>query len=73
MVCHAFQCRNGYRYILFWSVGEPIVSFYQTHPVEKAAPVEAARLAMETTFLHWGMHPWGIYALVGMAISVLHL
>jgi choline/glycine/proline betaine transport protein len=24
---------------------------------------------MKTTFLHWGLHPWGIYALVGMALA----
>jgi len=24
---------------------------------------------MRTTFLHWGLHAWGIYALVGMALA----
>jgi choline/glycine/proline betaine transport protein len=24
---------------------------------------------MKMTFLHWGLHPWGIYALVGMSLA----
>ena len=54
--------------ILFWSVGEPMFHFIGPSRGE-GGTVEAARLAMETTFLHWGMHPWGIYALVGMALA----
>ena len=54
--------------ILFWSVAEPIYHFADP-PFGTAESAEAARTAMETTFLHWGLHPWGIYALVGMALA----
>ncbi|MCF8303210.1 MAG: BCCT family transporter [Bacteroidales bacterium] len=54
--------------ILFWSVGEPMNHFINP-PQGEAGTVEAARLSMETTFLHWGLHAWGIYALVGMALA----
>ncbi|MFO7879760.1 MAG: BCCT family transporter [Bacteroidota bacterium] len=54
--------------ILFWSVGEPVSHF--TNPsVGEGGTVEAAQGAMHTTFLHWGLHAWGIYALVGMALA----
>ncbi len=54
--------------ILFWSVAEPINHFI--HPPQgDGGTVEAARTAMESTFLHWGLHAWGIYALVGMALA----
>ena len=54
--------------ILFWSVGEPILH-YVAPPVGEGSTVDSARVAMQTTFLHWGMHAWGIYALVGMALA----
>ena len=54
--------------ILFWSVAEPIYHFIEPpHGVE--SPAETAGLAMKVTFLHWGLHPWGIYALVGMSLA----
>ncbi|TAJ10434.1 BCCT family transporter [Marinilabiliaceae bacterium JC017] len=54
--------------ILFWSVGEPMNHFLNP-PQGDSETVEAARRSMETTFLHWGLHAWGIYALVGMALA----
>lgn len=54
--------------ILFWSVGEPI-SHFVNPPMGEPRTVEAAKHAMQTTFLHWGLHAWGIYALVGMALA----
>ena len=54
--------------ILFWSVGEPINHFINP-PDAESRSIEAARESMEITFLHWGLHAWGIYALVGMALA----
>ncbi len=54
--------------ILFWSVAEPIFHFI-TPPVGEARTLEAARQAMGVSFLHWGLHAWGIYAFVGMALA----
>ncbi|MFO7827107.1 MAG: BCCT family transporter [Bacteroidales bacterium] len=54
--------------ILFWSVGEPINHFINP-PNAEPRTVEAARSSMEITFLHWGLHAWGIYALVGMSLA----
>ncbi|WP_297097574.1 BCCT family transporter [uncultured Draconibacterium sp.] len=54
--------------ILFWSVGEPINHFIHP-PSGEGRTVEAARMSLEITFLHWGLHAWGIYALVGMALA----
>jgi choline/glycine/proline betaine transport protein len=54
--------------ILFWSVGEPI-SHFVNPPTGEGRTVEAAKHAMQTTFLHWGLHAWAIYALVGMALA----
>lgn len=54
--------------ILFWSVGEPILH-YVTPPYGPGPSIDSAGLAMQTTFLHWGLHAWGIYALVGMSLA----
>ncbi|MFO8236422.1 MAG: BCCT family transporter [Bacteroidales bacterium] len=54
--------------ILFWSVAEPIFHFTEP-PVGEANTAEAAQEAMKTTFLHWGLHAWAIYTLVGLAIA----
>lgn len=54
--------------LLFWSVGEPISHF--THPPKgDAKTIEAAEQAMQITFLHWGLHGWAIYALIGLALA----
>ncbi|MDY6822199.1 MAG: BCCT family transporter [Thermodesulfobacteriota bacterium] len=54
--------------ILFWSVAEPVYHFMEP-PYGEASTRGAAEVAMKITFLHWGLHPWGIYALVGMALA----
>ncbi|NJB86758.1 choline/glycine/proline betaine transport protein [Lewinella marina] len=55
--------------ILFWSVAEPIYHF-QSPPISGVGETrEAAIEAMGFTYLHWGLHAWGIYALVGMALA----
>lgn len=32
--------------------------------------VESARLGMAATIFHWGLHPWGIYAVVALALAL---
>ena len=54
--------------ILFWSVGEPVLH-YINPPLGASGTIEAARQSMRLTFLHWGFHAWGIYALVGMSLA----
>jgi len=54
--------------LLFFSVGEPVMHF-TTPPMAEAETAAAAQEAMNFTFLHWGFHAWGVYALVGLALS----
>jgi choline/glycine/proline betaine transport protein len=54
--------------ILFWSVGEPIYH-YLSPPEGTGETVAAAEQAMTYTFLHWGLHAWGIYAIVAMSLA----
>lgn len=54
--------------LLFWSIGEPI-NHLQTPPVGTPGTPDAAKQAMRFTFLHWGLHAWSIYALVGLSLA----
>ena len=62
--------------ILFWSVAEP-VSHFMTPPESVLGDIDPndipnrtrAAEAMGLTYLHWGMHAWSIYALVGLALA----
>lgn len=57
--------------LVFYSVGEPLTYTY-TDPKPgwgEAATPDTAANAMAQTFLHWGLHPWAIYAIVGLALS----
>lgn len=56
--------------LMFYGVAEPLTHL-NTPPMGMAEPgsEEAAHLAMEYTFFHWGFHPWSMYAVIGLAIA----
>jgi choline/glycine/proline betaine transport protein len=54
--------------ILFWSVAEP-VNHFQQPPIGEAGTTAAAEQALNFSFLHWGLHAWGIYAFVALALA----
>jgi glycine betaine transporter len=56
--------------LLFYGVAEPI-SHFSAPPHRMAEPgsPEAAEVALETTYFHWGFNGWAIYALVGLALA----
>ncbi len=54
--------------LLFFSVGEPVMHF-TAPPTSEPGTAAAAQEAMNFTFLHWGFHAWGVYALVGLALA----
>ena len=56
--------------LMFYGVAEPLAHF-TSPPPGTAAPgtPEAFDVAMATTLFHWTLHPWAIYAVVGLAIA----
>lgn len=54
--------------LVFFGVAEPI-QHYAAPPVGEGRTVESARQAMALTFLHWGLHAWAIYIVVGLALA----
>jgi glycine betaine transporter len=67
--CMLFQAGMGIG-LLFWGVAEPLLH-YRSPPLALAAPgtPEAADLALQYAFFHWTLHPWAIYAVVGLAVA----
>lgn len=54
--------------LVFWGAAEPI-SHLHNPPFDVANDAEAARVAMQYSFFHWGFHPWGIYATLALALA----
>lgn len=54
--------------LLFYGVAEPMFHFTNP-PIPVEGKVEAAQQAMSFTFMHWGLHSWAVYALIGLAIA----
>ncbi|MEU6673374.1 BCCT family transporter [Streptomyces sp. NPDC046853] len=56
--------------LMFYGVSEPLAHYMKpppgTDPADSAAKMETA---MSTTLFHWTLHPWAIYAVVGLAIA----
>ncbi len=54
--------------LLFYGVAEPMFHFVAS-PLAEPGTTEAARVAMDISFLHWGLHPWAIYSLVALSLA----
>ena len=56
--------------LMFFGVSEPLTHYVSPPPrtVDAETP-EAVSTAMATTLFHWSLHPWAIYAVVGLAIA----
>ncbi|WP_166870928.1 BCCT family transporter [Salinibacterium sp. ZJ450] len=57
--------------LMFFGVYEPVTHLESPPPFVGAEPgsAEAASTAMAYTFFHWGLHPWAIYSVVGLALA----
>ncbi len=55
--------------LVFWGVAEPLNHLATPPPGVGGDEAARARGAMDVTFLHWGLHAWAIYVVVGLAIA----
>ncbi|WP_226921187.1 BCCT family transporter [Georgenia subflava] len=57
--------------LMFFGVYEPVTHLASPPPFVDAAPesAQAAESAMAYTLFHWGLHPWAIYSVVGLALA----
>jgi choline/carnitine/betaine transport len=56
--------------LMFFAVAEPI-SHLTAPPAgtERAGTEAAAQQAMALSYFHWALHPWAVYAVVGLALA----
>lgn len=54
--------------LVFWGVAEPISHFVNPMGL-KPGSIEAADFAMKSSFMHWGLHPWANYSIIGLALA----
>ncbi|MGP4951816.1 BCCT family transporter [Psychrobacter sp. T6-1] len=57
--------------LLYWGTAEPLYH-YMAPPLGDPETVEAAKLAMNISFLHYGFHVWAIYGIVALALAYFH-
>lgn len=56
--------------LMFYGVSEPLAHFVTPPPgTDPGTSAEKMQIAMSTTLFHWTLHPWAIYAVVGLAIA----
>lgn len=59
--------------LVFFGVTEPVSHFANPRPeLAPSNPTEGelAEYGLATTFLHWGLQPWALYAVVGLSIGL---
>jgi choline/glycine/proline betaine transport protein len=55
--------------LVFWGAAEPLNFYSSPKPGVEGDDVEIAHAAMSQTFLHWGLHAWAIYVVVGLGLA----
>lgn len=58
--------------LMFWAVAEHVGYYTDWFGTPLNAPPntpEGAKAAMGATMFHWGLHPWAIYAVVGLSLA----
>lgn len=55
--------------LVFWGVAEPLSHYAEPKPGVSGTPAQLAETAMAQTYLHWGVHAWSVYVVVGLALA----
>jgi len=54
--------------LVFWGAAEPLSHFHNP-PFGEPGTEDAAKNALQYSFFHWGLHPWGVYAVLALALA----
>lgn len=55
--------------LIFWGVAEPLSHFVELKGNIVPGSIQAADFAIESSFLHWGIHPWAGYSIIGLSLA----
>jgi choline/glycine/proline betaine transport protein len=55
--------------LVFYGVAEPLSHYVTPRPGVSGEPGQLAQSALVQTYLHWGVHAWAIYVVVGLGLA----
>lgn len=56
--------------LVFYGAAEPLTfATSDPKPGTEGSATEVAQIGMAQTFVHWGFHPWAVYAVIGLALA----
>jgi len=55
--------------LVFWSIAEPLSHYISPMTGIEPASTEAKAFAIRSCFMHWGLHPWACYAVMGLGLA----
>lgn len=57
--------------LVFWGISEPLSHYINPTVGVKSMSPEAAEFAIKSTFMHWGVHAWACYAVIGLPLAYM--
>ncbi|MYL72809.1 BCCT family transporter [Halobacillus litoralis] len=55
--------------LVFWGAAEPIYFYSNNAPTAETGTAAALNESMRFVYFHWGVHAWGIYAIVALVLA----
>ncbi|SDP65302.1 glycine betaine transporter [Halobacillus aidingensis] len=55
--------------LVFWGAAEPIYFYANNAPTAETGTAAALNESMRFVYFHWGVHAWGIYAIVALVLA----
>lgn len=56
--------------LVFYGIYEPL--YHYVNPIgAESMSIDAAKFAMTKSFLHWGLHPWANYSILGLGLAYM--
>ena len=55
--------------LVFWGTAEPLSHYVSPMAGVEPLTEDAMFFSLRSCFMHWGLHPWGSYAIVGLALG----
>ncbi|MBD8060685.1 BCCT family transporter [Cellulomonas sp. JH27-2] len=55
--------------LVFWGVAEPLSHYASPKPGVTGQPDHLAQESLAQTYLHWGIHAWAVYVVVGLGLA----
>lgn len=55
--------------LVFWGVAEPLSHYLDPMAGIEPQSLEAMHFSIRSCFMHWGLHPWACYAVMGLGLA----